>query len=120
MHPRSIVVHPKKGIMYWADWSHMSPGNGSIQRAWMNGQNQEIFLQQNVDWPTGLTLDFVGKKLYWCDAHLRRIESVDFDGENSCSGINGNCSELCLNTPTDAVCACSDGNKLMKDGKNLH
>ncbi|KAF5306597.1 hypothetical protein FQR65_LT18530 [Abscondita terminalis] len=184
MHPRSIVVHPKKGIMYWADWSHMSPGNGSIQRAWMNGQNQEIFLQQNVDWPTGLTLDFVGKKLYWCDAHLRRIESVDFDGnnrkivlneginrpfglalykksiyfieyvlgsvmvylphknkfqklvdnnppifdikmydsksqlgENSCSGINGNCSELCLNTPTDAVCACSDGNKLMKDGK---
>lgn len=82
IHPRSITINPKKGIMYWADWSHVSPVNGSIQRAGMDGSNQEIFLQNDIDWPTGLTLDLVGKRLYWCDAHLKKIESVDFDGNN--------------------------------------
>ncbi|KAB0803781.1 hypothetical protein PPYR_00751 [Photinus pyralis] len=185
MHPRSIVVHPKKGIMYWADWSHILPGNGSIQRSWMNGENQETFLQHEIDWPTGLTIDLVGKKLYWCDAHLKRIESVNFDGnnrnlvlsvginrpfglalhrkaiyfieyvlgsvmayfpengtvvkivdnnppifdikiydsklqtgENACSQNNGNCTELCLSTPSKSVCACSDGYKLTNDGRS--
>lgn len=39
-------------------------------------------------------------------------------GVNDCSNNNNGCAELCLNTPTKAVCACSNGYKLLPDGKS--
>lgn len=80
MHPRSLVVNPKAGVMYWADWSLNAPENGSIQRAWMDGSHRDTFVGTDVDWPTGLTLDLKARRLYWCDVHLKRVESVDFNG----------------------------------------
>jgi len=72
--------------MYWSDWSteprtESEPQfGGKIERAFMNGNGREVFVGSNLQWPNGLSLDYVEKKLYWCDAYLHRIERIDLEG----------------------------------------
>nr|XP_008195317.2 PREDICTED: LOW QUALITY PROTEIN: prolow-density lipoprotein receptor-related protein 1 [Tribolium castaneum] len=80
--PLSIVLDPGRGVMYWADWSSIYPNKGRIHVVNMDGKNLKDFVEVNIDWPSGLTIDFVEKRLYWSDRHLRKIESVDFNGVN--------------------------------------
>ncbi|XP_049539126.1 low-density lipoprotein receptor-related protein 1B [Anopheles darlingi] len=80
--PKSIVLDPKQGWMYWSSWSVPS---GRIDRAWMNGTGMEplvISKERPIEWPTGLSLDASEGRLYWCDARLGTIESVNLDGSN--------------------------------------
>ncbi|CAH0551681.1 unnamed protein product [Brassicogethes aeneus] len=78
--PASIAVDPTRGVMYWADWSDLSPEKGRIDTANMNGKNRTVLVSKDIHCPMGLTIDFKGKRLYWCDKLLRKIESVDFKG----------------------------------------
>ncbi|KAJ8961610.1 hypothetical protein NQ314_005912 [Rhamnusium bicolor] len=120
--PMSIAVDPIRGIMYWAHWSDVFPEKGRIDMAQMDGKNRRIFLNANVHWPSGLAIDYVEKRLYWCDKHLKVIQSVDFFGSNSRIETNAlqspvrenncthtTCPGLCLPIPNGAVCSCSDG-----------
>ncbi|XP_052902166.1 low-density lipoprotein receptor-related protein 1 [Anopheles moucheti] len=80
--PKSIVVDSKQGWMYWSSWSVPS---GRIDRAWMNGSHSELLVSSKnrpIEWPTGLSLDTIQKRLFWCDARLSVIESVNLDGSN--------------------------------------
>lgn len=82
--------------MYWSDWSESSTtrlGGGKIEKAWMNGNGRSIFVSHNMIWPNGLTIDYVNKALYWCDAFLHRIERINLDGTNRvCFDIVFECS----------------------------
>ena len=68
--------------MYWSDWSTVSKGGSSakIGRAWMDGSNQAVFVQDNLHWPSGLNIDAKNKRLYWCDGYLDVIERINLDG----------------------------------------
>ncbi|XP_058055099.1 prolow-density lipoprotein receptor-related protein 1 [Anopheles bellator] len=80
--PNSIVLDPKQGWMYWSSWSYPS---GRIDRAWMNGTQAELLVSNKdrpIEWPTGLSLDAPGGRLYWCDVRLSTIESVNLDGSS--------------------------------------
>jgi low-density lipoprotein receptor-related protein 4 len=46
----------------------------------MNGERRSRILTTNLGWPNGLTVDKREKRLYWTDAHIKHIESSDFDG----------------------------------------
>ncbi|XP_035227303.1 prolow-density lipoprotein receptor-related protein 1-like isoform X2 [Stegodyphus dumicola] len=86
-HPKAIVVDPKRGMMYWSDWSTefqlaLGQYGGKIERAHMDGTNRQVFLSINLQWPSGLSIDYSGKKLYWCDAYLHRLERISLDGTN--------------------------------------
>ncbi|XP_044727187.1 prolow-density lipoprotein receptor-related protein 1 isoform X2 [Chrysoperla carnea] len=81
-HPRSIILDPKRGIMYWTSWASSINDKGTIEKAWMDGTHREVFVNGSLQWPNGLTIDYVAKKLYWCDAFLNKIERMDFDGKN--------------------------------------
>jgi sugar lactone lactonase YvrE len=48
----------------------------------MDGTHIEVLVRQNLHWPNGLTIDYAGKKMYWCDVHLGRIERINLDGTN--------------------------------------
>ncbi|KAJ8974813.1 hypothetical protein NQ317_010540 [Molorchus minor] len=111
--PTSITLDPFRGVMYWADWSSVYPEKGRIDMAQMDGNNRQIFLNANVHWPSGLAIDYVENRLYWCDKHLKRIQSVDFFGTNNCT--ESSCPEFCFPTPNGAVCACSDGYQSIND-----
>ncbi|XP_039297489.1 low-density lipoprotein receptor-related protein 1 isoform X2 [Nilaparvata lugens] len=74
-YPRSIVLHPKAGYMYWSEWA-----SSVIERAFMTGENRTIFVYQELWWPNGLTIDYLTERLYWCDAYSDKIERINLDG----------------------------------------
>ena len=84
-HPRSIAVHPNKGIMFWSDWPSGPPvesentSQGKIESAWLDGTHRSIIVSEHVMWANGLTVDGVENRLYWCDSYLQTIESISLD-----------------------------------------
>ncbi|XP_053699069.1 low-density lipoprotein receptor-related protein 4 [Sabethes cyaneus] len=75
--PRSIILYPKRGFMFWADWGQAP----RIERAYMDGSERRNIIDSELGFPTGLAIDFDMKKLYWADAQQDRIEMCDFDGK---------------------------------------
>uniref|UniRef100_A0A1I8N054 EGF-like domain-containing protein n=3 Tax=Musca domestica TaxID=7370 RepID=A0A1I8N054_MUSDO len=75
--PRSLIVHPKKGYLFWADWD--SPSR--IERSLLDGSNRTVILSDNLGFPTGLTIDFENRRLLWADALEDNIGQSDFNGK---------------------------------------
>ena len=52
-------------------------------RAGMDGSNPtKIFKKPVVQWPNGLSIDFVANRIYWVDAQKDFIASADLDGND--------------------------------------
>lgn len=81
--------------MFWTDWGEYP----KIERCSLDGDpaSREILIDQEISWPNGLTLDFEDKRLFWVEAKLRYIASVDWDGRNRKQIFFGN--ELSLPQP---------------------
>ncbi|XP_055591150.1 low-density lipoprotein receptor-related protein 1 [Uranotaenia lowii] len=80
--PQSIVLDSKKGFMYWASWA---PLGGRIEWSWMDGQRKDVLVdghERPMIWPSGLVIDQLQKRLYWCDSRTGMIESVTLDGRD--------------------------------------
>ncbi|XP_017469873.1 PREDICTED: low-density lipoprotein receptor-related protein 4-like [Rhagoletis zephyria] len=75
--PRSLILHPRKGYLFWSDWD--APAR--IERSLLDGSNRSIIVTDNLGFPTGLTLDFDNRRLLWADALEDNIVSVDFNGK---------------------------------------
>ncbi|XP_064614875.1 low-density lipoprotein receptor-related protein 6-like isoform X2 [Liolophura sinensis] len=77
--PRDIAVDPYEGSIFWTDWG----SKPMIERAATDGSRRLTIVNLTVgSWPNGLTIDYKGKLLYWCDAKNNKIMSADFDGNN--------------------------------------
>ncbi|XP_076069558.1 LDL receptor protein 1 isoform X2 [Oratosquilla oratoria] len=82
---RAINLNPKEGYMYWTVWVFnfgVGSTSGRIERAWMDGTHREEFVGDNLQWPNGLTIDFLKRHLYWCDGYFNKIERINLDGTN--------------------------------------
>ncbi|XP_037029978.1 low-density lipoprotein receptor-related protein 4 isoform X2 [Bradysia coprophila] len=75
--PRSLIVYPKRGFIFWTDWGKPP----KIERSLMDGSNRKVIIDSNLGFPIGLAIDFATRKLYWTDALEDRIEVSDFDGK---------------------------------------
>ena len=62
--------------MYWSDWGEPA----KIERASMDGSNQEVLHDTDLTWPNGLAIDYELQRLYWADAFLDKIEYSNVDG----------------------------------------
>ncbi|GIY65583.1 low-density lipoprotein receptor-related protein 2 [Caerostris extrusa] len=68
---------------------------------------------------SGLTLDYVAKRLFWCDSQLDQIVACNYDG----SGSNGGCQHMCLLTRSaDSFslgyrCVCNIGYEIAENEK---
>ncbi|GBP36075.1 Low-density lipoprotein receptor-related protein 1 [Eumeta japonica] len=82
--PRSIVVDPVNGMMYWTQWASAgalgAARAGRISAARMDGAEPRTLLAEDLHWPNGLTLLRATNTLYWCDTYLNKIESMNADG----------------------------------------
>ncbi|KAF5274097.1 hypothetical protein FQR65_LT04495 [Abscondita terminalis] len=74
--PRSIVLYPQKGLMYWSDWGKRP----EIGRAKMDGTDDISFVANGIYWPNGLALDIPNERLYWVDAKINTLQSIKLDG----------------------------------------
>ncbi|XP_022241765.1 low-density lipoprotein receptor-related protein 2-like [Limulus polyphemus] len=79
--PRAIVLDPCEGYMYYTDWSRFG-NTGKIYRATMAGNQKKAIINDNLIQPSGLTIDYEDRKLYWTDALREKIERSDLNGTN--------------------------------------
>lgn len=86
--PRGIALHPKAGYMFWTDWSAENP---SVNRADLDGSNiHSLASKPAVEWPNGITIDYIAERIYWVDARLDYIASSDLHGDYVKVSINKN------------------------------
>lgn len=66
--------------MYWTDWGDES----KIERAGMNGDpaTRSTIVSEQINWPNGLTIDYIQQRIYWVDASLSYIHTAHLDGSN--------------------------------------
>lgn len=76
--PRAIVLVPMKSLLFWTDWGEVP----KIERASMNGNQSSriVIVSENIYWPNGITVDYVGERLYWVDGKYRYITVMDYNG----------------------------------------
>lgn len=76
--PRGIAVDPVHGYLFWTDWDSEKP---SINRADLDGTNiKQLFTKPIVEWPNGITIDYIQNRIYWIDAKKDFIASSDLHG----------------------------------------
>ena len=66
--------------MFWTDWAVDSP---SVSRANLDGSNvKRLFVTPDVEWPNGITVDYIAERIYWVDARNDYIASSNLDGKH--------------------------------------
>lgn len=53
-----------------------------IESSSLHGTGRLIIADSGLVWPSGITIDYLADKLYWCDAKQSVIETADLDGSN--------------------------------------
>lgn len=76
--PRGIALDYGAGLMFWTDWGP-SP---KVERAQMDGNKRMRIVSASLYWPNGLAVDKIEKRIYWVDAQLKLMASVDYDGNH--------------------------------------
>ncbi|OAD52717.1 Vitellogenin receptor [Eufriesea mexicana] len=74
--PRGLALLPSSGLLYWTEWG----SNSSILMASMDGKNATALINQDLEWPNSLSIDYTNNRLYWIDSKLKVIESIRLDG----------------------------------------
>lgn len=77
--PRSIAVFPGKGYLYWVDYKARK-----IERSLLDGSNRITIADRDITFPLSLTIDYKGKRVYWCDNGMDSpsISHTNLDGGN--------------------------------------
>nr|NP_001027831.1 sp7 protein precursor [Ciona intestinalis]CAH39865.1 putative serine protease 7 [Ciona intestinalis] len=76
--PRAIALDPLKGYMYISDIG----SNPKIEKCWMDGEHCMIIVDENIQLPNGIALDFTTQKMFWTDGRLKTLSFSNFDGSN--------------------------------------
>lgn len=63
--------------IYWTDNEEKT-----INRAYLNGSHKEVVVAFGLDFPDGMTIDWVSGNIYWTDTGLNRIEVSRCDGSS--------------------------------------
>lgn len=51
-----------------------------IESSSLQGIGRLVIAGSDLVWPSGITIDYLTDKLYWCDAKLSVIEMANLDG----------------------------------------
>lgn len=54
--------------------------NPRIESSSLQGIGRQVIASSDLVWPSGITIDYLTDKLYWCDAKQSVIEMSNLDG----------------------------------------
>lgn len=54
--------------------------NPRIESSSLEGIDRQVIASTGLVWPSGIALDYLADKVYWCDAKQSVIESANLDG----------------------------------------
>lgn len=72
--PQDLALDPTAGLMFVAD------GN-QVLRANMDGTHARAIVSEAAYRASGVAVDVISRRVFWCDSLLDYIETVDYDGE---------------------------------------
>ena len=64
--------------MIWTDWG----SHPKIERASLSANQRIAIVTTDIQWPNGIELDEGNKRIFWVDARMDKIETVDYNGNN--------------------------------------
>lgn len=73
--PADIALDSIMGFMFIADGSQ-------VLRVNMDGTNARSIVSEAAYKASGVTLDIIVRRVYWCDSLLDYIETVDYNGKH--------------------------------------
>ncbi|KAF4524940.1 hypothetical protein B566_EDAN012696, partial [Ephemera danica] len=104
--PSDIALDPTQGLMFVAD-------SNQVLRANMDGTNAKAIVSEAAYRASGVALDIVSKRVFWCDSLLDYIETVDYHGKGRFLVLRGQSvpspSRLTWDRPANISRAWSDG-----------
>ncbi|XP_071510756.1 low-density lipoprotein receptor-related protein 6-like [Diadema antillarum] len=136
--PNGLAIDYKDDLLYWCDG-----GTGRIESTDLSGRGRRVIIALGSQFhPFGIGI--VDQHVFWTDWRTRKLSKADKrtgrgnitvgpndytrpnalfavtttslpSGTNVCSENNGQCSTLCLPTPTGRTCACADDIELASD-----
>lgn len=71
--PSDIALDPTAGLLFVAD-------GGQVLRAHMDGTHARAIVSEAAYKASGVTVDIISRRVFWCDSLLDYIETVDYDG----------------------------------------
>ncbi|ERL86348.1 hypothetical protein D910_03756 [Dendroctonus ponderosae] len=80
--PADLALDPSVGLMFVADSSQ-------VLRANMDGTNSVSIVSEAAYKASGIAVDIIAKRVFWCDSLLDYIETVDYDGQKRFLVIRG-------------------------------
>lgn len=80
--PTDLALDPTIGYLFVADSSQ-------VVRANMDGTNTVAIVSEAAYKASGIAVDTVAKRVYWCDSLLDYIETVDYNGQKRFLVIRG-------------------------------
>lgn len=80
--PADIALDPLVGYLFVADSSQ-------VLRANMDGTNAHTIVSEAAYKASGITVDIISKRVFWCDSLLDYIETVDYDGRKRYLVVRG-------------------------------
>lgn len=80
--PADIALDPITGYMFVADSSQ-------VLRANMDGTHSVAIVSEAAYKASGIAVDTIAKRVYWCDSLLDYIETVDYDGQKRFLVVRG-------------------------------
>lgn len=71
--PSDLALDPTSGLMFVAD-------GGQVLRAHMDGTHARSIVSEAAYKASGVAVDIIAKRVFWCDSLLDYIETVDYEG----------------------------------------
>lgn len=80
--PADIALDPTRGLMFIAD-------SKQVLRTNMDGTNAFPVVSEAAYKVSGVAVDIIAKRIYWCDSLLDYIETADYRGHNRIMILRG-------------------------------
>ncbi|BFZ05153.1 hypothetical protein BsWGS_08192 [Bradybaena similaris] len=107
-HAIALDYDSNTGFIYWTDGEVKK-----IQRARLDGSEQETLAETEVDQPDGIAVDWIAQNLYWTDTGTDRIEVARLNGTSRKVLLSDRLDQpraICI-TPTDGYMYWTDWGK---------
>ncbi|CAF0886571.1 unnamed protein product [Adineta steineri] len=78
--PTSIAIDPIAEYLFFADEGNWNQIPAKIFRCLLDGSRCTSLVNQKLDQPSDLTVDFIKQRLYWVDQVYDHVESCDYHG----------------------------------------